>query len=159
MVAGFKIKEIELRSEEGTRFSPNALPPDSTMAWIFSAAAIGFNNSLSSDAGPPPRTSSPAGAPFSKRNTVQPVPASVFSIFPIFKFLNSVIGISNIIGTAFLIRFVSAILFLSYCSHVLYEFHAGAERQHFPLSIDSENQPFPAHALISHFRHNKHTRF
>ena len=25
MVAGFKIKEIELRSEEGTRFSPKAL--------------------------------------------------------------------------------------------------------------------------------------
>ena len=48
--------------------------------------------------------------PFQREIPYSPFPHLYFHI-PDFKFLNSVIGISNIIGTAFLIRFVSAILF------------------------------------------------
>ncbi len=50
------------------------------MIW---AAARGFRSSDSREAGPPPRTSSPAAIPFSERNTVQPVPAAGFSACPI----------------------------------------------------------------------------
>ena len=59
--------------------SPKALPPLSTTAWIRSAAATGFSNSDSREAGPPPRTSSPAAAPSGHRTTVHPVAASRFS--------------------------------------------------------------------------------
>ena len=76
---------------------PNALPPLSKTAWITSAAAIGFKSSDSLDAGPPPRTSSPAAAPRSQIITVHPVPASLFSALPILMFSISVILISFIL--------------------------------------------------------------
>ena len=75
--------------------SPKALPPASTMAWMTCAAACGLSNSLSREAGPPPRTSSPAGAPsLPSSTTVQPVPAAVFSTWPIWRLSKDVMGIS-----------------------------------------------------------------
>lgn len=58
---------------------------------------MGFSSSLSREAGPPPRTSSPAGAPsLPNSSTVQPVAASVFSALPICNPSKSVILISFI---------------------------------------------------------------
>ena len=75
--------------------SPKALPPASTMAWMTCAAASGLSSSLSREAGPPPRTSSPAGAPsLPSSTTVQPVPAAVFSAWPIWRLSKDVMGIS-----------------------------------------------------------------
>ena len=41
--------------------SPKALPPDSRMAWMAPAAAIGLSSSLSRLAGPPPAHIQPGG--------------------------------------------------------------------------------------------------
>lgn len=59
-----------------------------------SAAAVGCKSWLSREAGPPPRTSTPAGAPRSQRITVQPVAASGSCAQPILRFSISVMAIS-----------------------------------------------------------------
>ena len=58
--------------------NPNALPPLSKTAWIDSLAALGLSSSVSLEAGPSPRTSTPVGASCSHIITVQPVAASIF---------------------------------------------------------------------------------
>ena len=53
--------------------SPNALPPASSTAWIFSTELSGDSSSVSRVPGAAPRTSTPATAPSSTSTTVQPV--------------------------------------------------------------------------------------
>ena len=64
-----------------------------------SAAAVGFSSSLSLEAGPPPMTLKPAGAPPLKSSTVQPVPAVLFSALPTARFSKSLMLISFIVFT------------------------------------------------------------
>src|SRR6185437_9228491 len=52
---------------------PNALPPESTMAFTRSTVLIGLSRSVSRVPGAEPRTSTPPIAPWSNRTTVQPV--------------------------------------------------------------------------------------
>ena len=65
------------------------------MAWMTWAAIRGLSSWLSREAGPPPLTSSPARMPFSAMNTVRPVPAWAFSVWPIRMPPMSVTGISR----------------------------------------------------------------
>ena len=55
---------------------PKALPPASMTASIFSTSRPGAMASVSRVPGPPPRTSTPATAPFSKMTAVTPVRAA-----------------------------------------------------------------------------------
>ena len=72
---------------------PNALPPLNTIACILSALARGESRPVSRVAGPPPRISSPVGAPLSQMTTVHPVPALRFSACPIRIFSTSLVEI------------------------------------------------------------------
>ena len=72
---------------------PNALPPLNTIACILSALARGESRPVSRVAVPPPRISSPVGAPLSQMTTVHPVPALRFSACPIRIFSTSLVEI------------------------------------------------------------------
>ncbi len=53
--------------------NPNALPPESTIACTCWTVLTGSSRSVSRVPGAPPRTSTPATAPFGATMTVQPV--------------------------------------------------------------------------------------